>query len=58
MERELEIWLAVQMTAQGVEWLRLPEVVEVELEWPDWTPQEERAGGAEEEVSEKTDGAQ
>lgn len=38
MEREPEIWLAVWLQAQGVEWLLLPEVVEVELGWPDWTP--------------------
>lgn len=58
MEREPEIWLAVWVPAQGVEWLLLPEVVGVELEWPDWTPQEERAGEAEGELSEKTGGAQ
>lgn len=44
MEREPEIWPGVRLPAQGVEWLLLPEVVEVELEWPDLTPQEEGAG--------------
>lgn len=58
MEREPEIWLVARLLALGVEWLLLPEVVEVELEWPDWTPQEETAGVAEEEVSEKTAGVQ
>lgn len=59
MEREPEIWPGVRLPAQGVEWLLLPEVVEVELEWPDLTPQEERAGGAEAvEVSEKKAGVQ
>lgn len=46
----------VRVPAHGVEWLLLPEAVEVELEWPDWTPQEERVGEVE-EVSEKTAGA-
>lgn len=58
MEREPEIWLALPPPAQGVERLLLPEVVGVELEWLDWTPQEVRAGGSEAGVSEKTAGAQ
>lgn len=57
-EREPETWPGVRLLARGVEWLLLAEVVEVELEWPDWTPQEGRAGGAEGEGSGKRPGVQ